>query len=110
MNCCFQLSCAAKLPWEKSIVGVNGKVTQVKWKVYNIIEGRDKLLVPKSDLLWKHVGQRKATITSIGVAIEGFYFLKMNQHVLNEKVYVQKGKDFVWQQVVVGVWWKGKNI
>jgi hypothetical protein len=53
--------------------------------------------VPKLDSLWKHVGQRKSTIASIGVAIEVFYFLKMNQHVFNEKLYVQKGKDFVWQ-------------
>ncbi len=25
-----------------------------------------------------------------------FYFLKTNQHVLNEKLYVQKGKDSIW--------------
>ncbi len=95
MNYCFQDSWATKLPWVESIVGVDGKVTHVKCKVYIIIEGRNKLFVPKLDLLWKHVAQRKATIASIGVAIEGFYFLKMNQHVLNKKLYVEKDKDFV---------------
>jgi hypothetical protein len=60
-----------------------------------VIEGQDKLLVPKLDLLWKHVGQKKATIASASVVVGGFYFLKMNQHVLNEKLYVQRGKDFV---------------
>jgi hypothetical protein len=45
--------------------------------------------------LWKHVGQRKSTIALAGVAIEDFYFLKTNQHVFNEKLYVQRGKDFI---------------
>jgi hypothetical protein len=39
MNCCFQNSWVAKLPWAKSIVGVDGKVTQVKRKACIVIEG-----------------------------------------------------------------------
>ncbi len=31
------------------------------------------------------------------------YFLKTNQHVINEKLYVQKGKKIVLWQVVEGV-------
>jgi hypothetical protein len=76
-------------------VGVDGKVTQVKCKECTIIEGRNKLFVLKLDSLWKHVGQRKATIASMSMAIGDFYFLKTNQHVFNEKLYVQRGKDFV---------------
>jgi hypothetical protein len=53
-----------------------------------IIKGQYKLLVPKLDSLWKHVGQRKVAITSAGVVVGDFIFLKMNQHLLNEK-YVQ---------------------
>jgi len=75
-----------------------------------VIEGQDKLLVPKLDLFWKHVGQKKATIASTCVAIGEFFFLKMNQHVINEKLYVKKGKDFVWEQVVEGVLVEGKRI
>jgi hypothetical protein len=52
--------------------------------------------VPKLDLLWKHASQRKATIASASVAVGDLYFLKTNQHVLNEKLYVQRSKDFVW--------------
>ncbi len=52
---------------------------------------------------------KKATIASIGVAIKDFYFLKMNQHVLNEKLYVLKGKDYVWQQVVEGILVEGRK-
>jgi hypothetical protein len=95
MNRRFQNSWVAKLPWAKSIMGVDGKVTQVKCKVCIVIEGRNKFLVPKLDSLWKHVNQRKSTIASASVVVGDFYFLKTNQHVLNEKLYVQKGKDFV---------------
>jgi hypothetical protein len=55
-------------------VGVDGKITQVKCKMCTIIEGGKKLLVPKLDLLWKHVGQRKATIASACVVVGEFYF------------------------------------
>jgi hypothetical protein len=91
-------------------MGVDGKVTHVKCKICIVIEGQDKLLVLKLDLLWKHVGQKKATIASASVAVGDFYFLKMNQHVLNEKLYVQKGKDFVWHKLLKGFSWKGKKL
>jgi len=54
MNCRFQNSWGTKLPWTESIMGVDGKITQVKCKMCIIIEGRNKLLVPKLDLFWKH--------------------------------------------------------
>jgi len=57
-------------------MGVDGKVTHVKCKVCIIIEGQDKLLVPKLDLLWKHVGQKKAIIASTCGGSWGIYFLK----------------------------------
>jgi hypothetical protein len=59
MNLCFQNTWAAKLPWAKSMVGANGKVHQIKCKVYNKIEGCDKLLVPKLNSLWKHDNHRR---------------------------------------------------
>ncbi len=55
-------------------MGVDGKVTWVKCKMCIVIEGGKKLLVPKLDLLWKHVGQRKAKITSVGAVVREFYF------------------------------------
>jgi hypothetical protein len=35
---------------------------------------QNKLLVHKLDFLWKHVGQKKASITSMGVVVEDFTF------------------------------------
>jgi len=39
LNLCFQNSWATKFPWVKFIVRVDGKVTHVKCKVCNVIEG-----------------------------------------------------------------------
>jgi hypothetical protein len=103
LNRPFQASWVAKLPWAKSIVGAKGKATQIKCKVCNIIDGRNRLLLAKSNSLWKPIGCRKATIISIGVVMGDIYFLKTNQHMINEKLYVQKGKNYVLWQVVEGV-------
>jgi hypothetical protein len=54
LNCHFQNSWASKLPSAKFVMGVDGKVTHVKCKVCNVMERRNKLLVPKLDSLWKH--------------------------------------------------------
>jgi len=60
-------------------------------------------LVAKSDSLWKQVGHKKATVASTSVTMGDIYFLKSNQHVINEKLYAQRGRDFVLRQVVKGV-------
>jgi hypothetical protein len=56
LNHRFPKSWAAKLPCAKFVVGVDGKLTHVKCKVYNVRERQNKLLVPKLDSLGKHVG------------------------------------------------------
>jgi hypothetical protein len=58
-------------------MGVDGKVTSVKCNVYSVIEGKNKLLVPKLDSLWKHIGPKKATIASMGVVMfyNDFYYV-----------------------------------
>jgi hypothetical protein len=59
--------------------------------------------MPKLDSLWKHVGRKKATITSMGVIVGDLYFLKTNKRVINEKLYIQRGKDTIWQQITKGI-------
>jgi hypothetical protein len=44
----------AKLPWAKLILGLNGKVHQVRCKICSKIEGIEKKLSLKLDSLWKH--------------------------------------------------------
>jgi hypothetical protein len=44
---------------------------------------QNKLLVHKLDFLWKHVGQKKASITSMGVVVEDFTFWKLINMWLN---------------------------
>lgn len=41
-----------------SVLGLDGRVTQVRYKVCSEVEGREKLLAPKIDSLWKHAGSR----------------------------------------------------
>jgi hypothetical protein len=69
----WQDSWAARLPWVESSLGRDGRVTQVRCKVCSEVEGREKLLAPKIDLLWKHVGRRRA-LTSIGTVKKGDHY------------------------------------
>ncbi len=43
------------------------------------------------------------------VAMGEYYFLRKNQHVFNESLYVSKGKDYVVQQVVARIVVEGKK-
>jgi hypothetical protein len=58
LNRHFQDSWDPKLPWIEDIVGMDGMITQVCYKVCFEVEKREKLLVSKIDLLWKHGGGR----------------------------------------------------
>jgi hypothetical protein len=78
LNCHLQDLWVVKLPQEKNVVSVDGKVTKVKCKVCSVLERQDKLLVLKLDSLWKHVSCRKATVVFMGRAMRDFYFLKVN--------------------------------
>jgi hypothetical protein len=39
----------------------------------------------------------------MGVVVGDLYFPKTNKHVINEKLYVQRGKDTIWQQIAKGI-------
>jgi hypothetical protein len=111
LNHCFQNAEVTKLPWIKFIVGANGRVHKVTCKICRKMKGHNKLLVLKLTFLWKHVGQRKATTTILNVVAMGeYYFLKINQHVYNESLYVSRGRHYVVQQVVARIVVKGKYI
>jgi hypothetical protein len=77
-------------------------VTQVRCKVYSEVEGREKLLAPKIDSLWKHAGRRRV-LTSIGTVKKGHhFFLTTNQHVRNERVYFTRVGDTIAERVAQG--------
>lgn len=99
----FQDSWAAKLPWAEAVVGESGLITQVRCKICSDVEGREKLLVPKLDSLYKHAGRRKALV-DIGKVRRGeYYYLGSNQHVKNERVFFAKGGETVITKVLAGV-------
>ena len=78
-KCHFQDSRAAKLPWVEAVVRVDGSITQVRCKVCSDVEAGEKLLVPKIDNLYIHVGRRRA-MADIGKVRRGeYYYLRTNQ-------------------------------
>lgn len=101
----WQDTWAARLPWAESVVNADGKIRQVHCKICTEVEGKEKLLVPKLEFLWKHCGRRKAT-NSFGKVESGqYYFLSNNAHVKNEKIYFARlgnSGESVLQQVVCG--------
>ena len=99
----FQDSWAAKLSWAESVIGADGKVSQVRCRICTAVEGREKLLIPKIDSLWKHAGRRRALVNVEKVKKGNFYFLSTNVHVKNERIYFSRGGDTVLQQVAQGV-------
>jgi hypothetical protein len=84
-------------------VGLDGSITQVRCKVCSDVEGREKLLVPKIDSLYKHAGRRRA-LADMGKVRRGeYYYLGTNQHVKNERVFFAKGGQTVITKVLAGV-------
>lgn len=61
-------------------MGLNGKLTQLKCYVYNVMENKGKLLVLKFDMFQKYVGHHKTTNAHPKVAICQYYVSK------NEKI------------------------
>ncbi len=82
-----------KLPWAKVVVGCNGKLTMVHYKVCNNIGGRKNLLVLKFDSFQKHTRMRKCKVIHIECVV-GQYFMSIeSQHVKNKhKVFQERSK------------------
>ncbi len=64
-------------------LGSDGFLHNVKCKIYNQVEGKDKLLALKWDALCKHIGHKKAK-KNIGSMKKGeWYYTKSCKHVKN---------------------------
>jgi hypothetical protein len=68
--------------WAKSIVDDRGKVHQVQCAICLKIEGKERLLVPKLNKLFKHASRFKAKVPNrgveVGVEVGFFYFNPKN--------------------------------
>ncbi len=51
-----------KLPWVEFMANEQGKVHLMRCKACSKIDGKDKMLAPKIDSLWKHARRRKALV------------------------------------------------
>jgi len=105
LNLHFQISWATKLPWEKSIMGVDKKVMQVKFKVCSVIKRRKQVFGTKVgffvEICWPKEGLNFASTCAI---VGDFYYFKTNEHVFNEKFYMQRGKILFDSRLLKGLW------
>ncbi len=96
LNLSFQDLWATKLPWEKSIMGVDEKVTQVKFKVFNVIKRRKQAFGTKVgffvEVCWPKEGLDFASTCAM---VGDFYYLKTNQHVFKKVLYAKR-QNFIW--------------
>jgi hypothetical protein len=60
----------------------------VHWRIYSIVEGKEKLLNPKLNGLQKHLGERKVLIVHPRVAVGEYYQSFGSQHQKNKRMYV----------------------
>jgi hypothetical protein len=51
------------------MIGCDGKLTVVRYKVYGEIEGHEKILVPKFDSLQKYASRHKCKVAWLGCAM-----------------------------------------
>jgi hypothetical protein len=106
LNLHFQDSWATKLPWEKSIMGVDKKVTQVKFKVCSVIKKKKTSFWYQSwgffvEISWAKEGLNFASTCAI---VGDFYYFKTNRHVFNEKIYMQRDKILFGSRLLNGLW------
>jgi len=86
----------AKFPWAKLILGLDGKVHQVRCKICSKIEGIEKKLSLKLDSLWKHDNRKQALIAILNVYKVGeFYMNKSFGLSKNEHLYANVRKDII---------------
>jgi hypothetical protein len=65
----------------QSSIGANGRIKQVRGGICTDVEGHEKSLILTIDLLWKHVGRRRATVNMGKVRCGEYYYLGNNQRV-----------------------------
>lgn len=71
----------AKFPWVEIVIR---KLNMVRCKIYNEIDGREKLLVPKFDNLQKHGGRWKCKVAQPRCTMGQYFMYVDSQHVKNK--------------------------
>jgi len=99
LNWVFQEVWITKLPWVEAMVGCDGKLNMVHYKLCSELDGREKLLVIKFDNLQKHASRRKCKVARPKLTM-GQYFMFINsQHAKNEWLWTSRGHNIVIEMV-----------
>lgn len=83
----FQSVWATKFYQVGTVMGLKGKMMQVKCCICDVVENKEKLFVLKFDNFQKYVGHHKAMSAHLWVAIGQYYYSGTNQHAKNEKQF-----------------------
>jgi hypothetical protein len=86
----------------EAVMGTDGRISQVLYKVCTFVEQQHKLLVVMIDSLWKHTRRRKALCDSMKLKKGEYYYLGQNQHIKNEQIYYTRAGESILDKVVVG--------
>jgi hypothetical protein len=62
-------------------------------QICSLTEGKYNFPISTLNSFWKHAGHPKVLVAMPGVKVGQHYFLKSNAHVANEKFYVAKGLE-----------------
>ncbi len=98
----FKEEWVAQFSWVEPMVDPTSKIHVVHYKVYSLVEGKDKILNLKLDGFQKHVGKRKAIIFHPRVLAGESYINNDWQHQRNERAYASRGPNFIVELVVNG--------
>lgn len=90
--------------WVELSLGSNGNLHTIKCKIYNEVEGKDKIFVTKWDSLCKHASWKK-TQRNIGTNVKkgDWYHTKYCKHAKNHKLFVYCSYGSVARQPANGV-------
>jgi len=85
------------LPWVEGIVLEGDFIHTMRCRVGLLIEGKDKIVGCKGDILTKHQGCRIVhhDLPILGVKKGGGYIMKDCAHLKNMELYVQRGFHYV---------------
>jgi hypothetical protein len=95
----FQLEWSAKLPWAEGVLLTDGRLYMVSCRACTIVEGREKLLSPKWDMLYKHEGRRRAQADNQakGMKKGNVYFQKSCRHAQNLVIFTARKPETILQ-------------
>ncbi len=99
LNWVFQKVWITKLPWVEAMVGCDGKLNMVHYKICSELDGREKLSVLKFDNLQKHASRKKCNVVGPKLTMGQYFMFTNSQHAKNERLWTSRGQNIIVEMV-----------